>query len=179
MSHLPKNPNLEFSFDEKNLRDIYLAGGCYWGTEAYMARVPGIAETSVGFANGHVEHPTYQEVYTDETGHAETVHVRYDVTKISLQTVLEEFFGIIVPTSLNKQGGDIGTRYRTGVYTIAEADQVIVKKFIEQVQLDYDKPIVTEVEPLLCYFLAEESHQNYLEKNPDGYCHVSFDGLNK
>lgn len=179
MNHLPKNPNLEFSFEEENLRDVYVAGGCYWGTEAYMARVPGIASTSVGFANGQIENPSYQEVYTDETGHAETVHVRYDVTKITLDEVLEEFFSIIVPTSLNNQGGDIGTRYRTGVYTVNESDKELVKNFIAKIQSNYDKPIVTEVEDLSCYYLAEESHQKYLEKNPDGYCHVSFAALKK
>jgi len=172
---LPYNKNLDLTFDEKDLRTIYLAGGCFWGTDAYMARVIGVAQTESGYANGQIPLPvTYEEVYTDETGYAEVVKVIYDTTKVSLTTILEEFFSITNPTTLNKQADDIGTRYRSGIYYVDEKDVDIIEAVIAKVGTRFEKPIVTEVEPLKNYQLAEEYHQDYLDKNPDGYCHVVF-----
>lgn len=177
MNYMPPNPNVGVTFEEKKLKDIYVAGGCFWGVEAYMARVFGVAQTSVGYANGIKENPTYEEVCTGKTGFAETCHIRYDTGKLSLKELLEKFFEIIEPTSLNKQGEDTGSQYRTGIYFVNEADKSVIKEVITAEQLKYVKPIVTEVKSLQNYYLAEEYHQGYLEKNPDGYCHISFDTL--
>ena len=155
-----------------NTKDIYLAGGCFWGTEHFFKQIEGVVETEVGFANGNTENPTYKEVYTDQTGFAETVHVKYNPDVVSLSFLLQMFFKAIDPTSLNKQGHDEGTRYRTGVYyTNAEDLQIIEKAFSEE-QKKYQQTMVVEKLPLQNFFTAEEYHQDYLDKNPDGYCHL-------
>jgi len=172
---LPDNKNLDLIFDEKNLKTIYLAGGCFWGTDAYMARVLGVAETESGYANGHAPLPvTYEEVCTETTGYAETVRVVYDVTRLTLDEVLDEFFSITNPTTLNRQAGDIGARYRSGIYYEDASDIPIIEAAIARVQARVAKPVVTTIEPLANFQRAEEYHQNYLEKNPNGYCHVQF-----
>jgi peptide methionine sulfoxide reductase msrA/msrB len=174
---LPYNPNASIDYSQSQLKDIWLAGGCFWGVEAYMARVPGVAETTVGYANGNTENPTYEDVSYRDTGHAETVHVRYDTERISLVELLEQFFLIINPTALNRQGNDVGSQYRTGIYYQDPDVLPLIQSFIEEQQPAYDQPIAVEVEPLKHYYLAESYHQKYLEKNPGGYCHVSFDTL--
>ncbi|MCL2559474.1 MAG: peptide-methionine (S)-S-oxide reductase MsrA [Turicibacter sp.] len=172
---LPYNKNLDLTFEATNLRTIYLAGGCFWGTDAYMARVHGVAETESGYANGNVPLPvTYEEVYTDQTGYAEVVKVVYDTTRTSLAIVLDEFFSITNPTTLNKQAEDEGTRYRSGIYYIDEVDIPEIKAAISRVQTRFPEPVVTTIEPLANYQPAEAYHQDYLEKNPNGYCHVQF-----
>jgi len=153
-------------------RDIYLAGGCFWGTEHYFKQIEGVVETEVGFANGHTENPTYKEVYTDETGYAETVHVRYTPEVVSLEFLLRMFFKAIDPTSLNKQGHDEGTRYRTGIYYTDAADLSVINQVYDEEQLHYDQPLVVERQPLERFYTAEEYHQDYLDKNPSGYCHL-------
>jgi len=170
------NPNDKITFDTNALKTIYLAGGCFWGVDAYMKRVKGVYETESGYANGNLDipNPTYEEVYKDHTGYVEVVRVVYDTTKVKLERVLKEFFDIFDPTTLNRQAGDIGTRYRSGVYYIDEDDKVIIESLIKAAQFKYKDPIVTEVLPLENYYSAEEYHQNYLEKNPDGYCHVDL-----
>jgi peptide methionine sulfoxide reductase msrA/msrB len=176
-SPLPSNPNRLIDFSNSPLHDIWLAGGCFWGVEAYMSRLPGVAETTVGYANGITENPTYREVCTHRTGHAETVHVRYDPARISLEDLLRHFFQIIDSTSLNRQGNDLGSQYRTGIYYQDEKDAGVLRQIVAEEQKRYRRPIVTEVEPLRQFFPAEEEHQDYLEKNPGGYCHVSFASL--
>lgn len=175
-SGLPKNPNLAIDYSGADLKDIWLAGGCFWGVEAYLARVPGVAEATVGYANGTTENPTYRQVI-DGSGHAETVHVRYDPARISLAELLAQYFLIIDPTSVNRQGNDRGVQYRTGIYYRDEADLPVIRAFLADEQKKQDRPIAVEVTPLVHYFLAEEYHQDYLEKNPGGYCHISFDTL--
>ncbi len=177
LNYLPENPNIQVDFSKSQLATIHVAGGCFWGVEAFIARVLGVADTSVGYANGVSTDPSYKEVCTGKTGHAETVAIHYDPKVLTLEHLLEKFFEIIEPTSLNKQGGDVGSQYRTGIYYTNESDLPTIQKIIEQVQQQYDKPIVTEVKPLDNYYLAEEYHQKYLEKNPDGYCHISFKTL--
>ena len=176
-SKYPPNPNVNLSFDTNNLKDIYLAGGCFWGVEHYMARVYGVYDAVSGYANGNTENPTYQEVIWKNTGHAETVHVRYDPERVNLEKLLTHFFQIIDPTLLNQQGNDRGTQYRTGIYYTDEADKSFIDLVVAKEQERYDEPIVTEVEPLKNFTVAEEYHQDYLEKNPDGYCHIEFDSL--
>lgn len=176
-NNLPENPNLDIDYSQAELREIWLAGGCFWGVEAYLDRVPGVAMTTVGYANGDTENPTYEDVCYRNTGHAEAVHVKYDPERISLEELLEQFFLIIDPTVLNRQGNDVGSQYRTGVYYQEDSDRVRILNFIAAEQEKYSRPIVTEVEELEHYYLAEEYHQKYLEKNPGGYCHISFDTL--
>lgn len=158
--------------DEQNCKEIYLAGGCFWGTEHYFKQIEGVVETSVGFANGHTDSPTYQEVYTDTTGYAETVHVKYNPAVVSLEFLLRMFFKAIDPTSLNKQGPDEGTRYRTGVYYTDSEDVPVIEKVFADEQKNYEQPLAVELQLLENFYTAEEYHQDYLDKNPDGYCHL-------
>ena len=174
---IPPNPNVGKTFDKDVLKDIYLAGGCFWGVEAFMARIPGVADVTVGYANGTTENPAYQDVCGGNTGHAETVHVAYDPSQVSLQKLLTAFFTIIDPASKNRQGNDIGSQYRTGVYYTNPEDRAEAEKVFALEQTQYKKPIAVELKPLSNYYLAEEYHQDYLEKNPNGYCHVNFEKL--
>ncbi len=156
----------------KRGRDIYLAGGCFWGTEHYFKQIKGVVETAVGFANGHTADPTYKEVYTDTTGYAETVHVKYDPEVVSLEFLLQMFFKAIDPTSLNKQGHDEGTRYRTGIYYTHAEDLPVIEKVFAEEQKQYEQPLAVETLPLENFYTAEDYHQDYLDKNPTGYCHL-------
>ena len=152
---------------------IYLAGGCFWGTQHYMSLIEGVVDTEVGYANGKVADPTYKQVYTDLTGHVECVKVVYDRDMISLETLCRLYFRSIDPLLVNRQGEDVGTRYRTGIYWINEADKAPVDQVYEDVQAGYDSPLAVERTPLECFYSAEEYHQKYLIKNPEGYCHLS------
>jgi methionine-S-sulfoxide reductase len=155
-------------------RDIWLAAGCFWGAQKFFKQVEGVDFTEVGFCNGWVESPTYEQVYTDRTGHAECVHVRYDPERVSLQKLVRLFFMIIDPLSLNKQGEDEGTRYRTGVYYGDERDLEVLQKEFRRVEKRLGvQSMPVELLPLKRFFRAEEYHQDYLEKNPNGYCHLS------
>ena len=153
-------------------KEIYLAGGCFWGAEHYFKQMAGVEQTEVGFANGHTENPTYKEVYTDMTGYAETVRIAYDDEVIDLEFLIKMFMKAIDPTSLNKQGEDEGTRYRTGIYYTDDADLPTIVRVLEDEQRQYADPIVVEIEPLKNFYPAEEYHQDYLDKNPTGYCHL-------
>ncbi|AOT70792.1 peptide-methionine (S)-S-oxide reductase MsrA [Geosporobacter ferrireducens] len=157
------------------MKEIILAGGCFWGVEAYLSRLEGVVETKVGYANGHIENPTYQQVCTAETGHTEACYVRYDEIVISLEKLLNHFWKIIDPTVLNRQGPDIGAQYRTGIYYKDKEDLEIIFKTKAEQEKRYPIPIVTEIEALRCFYPAEEYHQRYLEKNPGGYCHIDLD----
>jgi peptide methionine sulfoxide reductase msrA/msrB len=157
------------------MKEIYLAGGCFWGTEHFFKQIRGVIETEVGFANGHTENPTYQEVYTDKTGFAETVLVKYNPDVVSLEFLLQMFFVAIDPTSLNKQGHDEGTRYRTGIYYTDSSDLAIINKVYEAEQQKYSQPFAVERLPLENYYSAEDYHQDHLDKNPDGYCHLPLE----
>lgn len=159
------------------MKTIYFAGGCFWGTEHYMSQFDGVVETTVGYANGSVADPAYEEVYTDQTGHVECVKVVYDDEMISLATLCRLFFRSIDPLLLNRQGGDIGTRYRTGIYWNDTDDQAIVEEVYAEIQRKYNEPLVVEKSPLKCFYSAEEYHQKYLVKNPEGYCHLSLSTL--
>ena len=154
---------------------IYLAGGCFWGTEHYFKQIAGVVATEVGFANGQTENPTYEEVYTDTTGYAETVMVRYRPEVVPLDFLLRMFFKAIDPTSLNKQGHDEGTRYRTGVYYTEADDVPTIKRVFAEEQARYSEPLAVELLPLRNFYAAEERHQDYLDKNPDGYCHLPLE----
>ena len=153
-------------------QEIYLAAGCFWGAEKYLKLIEGVTFTEVGFANGNTANPTYKEVYTDQTGYAETVKLRYNPAVASLRFLLEMYFKAIDPTSLNKQGEDEGTRYRTGIYYTDPADRAIIDEVVADEAKKYGLPLQVEVEPLRNFYPAEEYHQDYLDKNPSGYCHL-------
>ncbi len=156
------------------MREIYFGGGCFWGIEKYFKMINGIVKTEVGYANGKIKNPTYEEVTTGETGFVEACRVVYDERVISLMNLLDKFFEVIDPTTLNKQGGDIGSQYRTGVYYIVDNDRIAIKNKIDLLQNNFEEKIVTEVMPLKNFYRAEEYHQDYLNKNPKGYCHIKF-----
>ncbi|SCY38570.1 peptide-methionine (S)-S-oxide reductase MsrA [Alkaliphilus peptidifermentans] len=157
------------------MKEIILAGGCFWGVEAYFSKVKGVIETEVGYANGNVKNPTYQQVCNTYTGHAEVCRIKYDNEELGLEELLQRFFKIIDPIAINRQGPDIGHQYRSGIFYTDEGDQNTIIKVLNQQQERYSRKIVTEIEPLKAYYKAEEYHQKYLEKNPNGYCHISLD----
>ncbi len=159
------------------MKEIVVAAGCFWGVEEYFRRAKGINKTKSGYSQGHKLDATYQEVCEQTTGHAEVVWLTYDPDIISLEKICEHVFRIIDPTSLNKQGNDVGSQYRTGFYTIDDEDIKQINVFIEQKQKEYKKKIVVEVEPLRNFITAEDYHQMYLIKNPNGYCHVNMNLL--
>lgn len=153
-------------------REIYLAGGCYWGVEKYMSELKGVVSTTVGFANGETEAPTYQQVKHENTGHAETVRVEYDAEVLPLPTLLALFYKIIDPTSVDQQGEDVGHQYRTGVYYTREEDREVICASMDRLEQRIGKPLAMELCALEKFWPAEEYHQKYLDKNPTGYCHV-------
>lgn len=153
-------------------KKIYFAGGCFWGTEHYFKQVRGVISTQAGYANGNTPNPTYDEVYTDTTGYAETVMVEYNPEEVSLTLLVELFFRSIDPTSLNRQGNDIGTRYRTGIYYTSDEDCAAISDIYRDMERIIGEPLAVELEPLESFYPAEEYHQDYLDKNPTGYCHI-------
>ena len=159
-------------FTKQNI--IYLAGGCFWGVEAFISRLKGVNNTEAGYANGNDLAPTYEKVCTGKTGHTETVKVTYNPQIISLENVLENYFRIIDPYAKNRQGADIGTQYRTGIYWQDPGDAETVINFLRQKQKESPKRIVVEAHEIYNFYPAEEYHQKYLEKNPQGYCHVDL-----
>ena len=158
-----------------NQKTIYLAGGCYWGVEKFISNLKGVLETTVGFANGHVEAPSYEQVKHTDTGHAETVRVVYDADVMPLPLLLDLFYKIIDPTTVDRQGEDIGNQYRTGIYFTDPAEEEMIAASVKKLAKKYDVPLALEVCPLVSFWDAEEYHQKYLDKNPGGYCHVPWD----
>ena len=154
--------------------EIYLAGDCFWGTEKYLANIKGVLETCVGYANGHTEHPSYEQVKHEHTGHAETVRVIFDDERLPLNTLLSLFYLAIDPTSVDRQGGDVGHQYRTGVYYTDERDEPVIRASLARLETRVGRPLAVKCEPLAQFFDAETYHQKYLDKNPGGYCHIPF-----
>ena len=152
------------------MAEIYLAGGCFWGLEEYFSRISGVLQTSVGYANGQIETTNYQLI--KETDHAETVQVIYDEKVVSLREILLYYFRVIDPLSVNQQGNDRGRQYRTGIYYLEEADLPTINTVVREQELLIGRKIAVEVEKLRHYILAEDYHQDYLKKNPGGYCHI-------
>lgn len=160
------------NYDKTKVKVIHLAGGCFWGLEAYMQKLNGVEDAVNGYANGKTENPSYYDLKT--SGHAETVKVVYNPDIISLEDILAHYLRVVNPVSVNKQGNDVGTQYRTGIYYTDEADKTIIENILAKEQTKHDKPIAIEVEPLKQFYDAEEYHQDYLEKNPGGYCHIDL-----
>lgn len=165
--------------NSQNIKEIYLAGGCFWGVEAYMKKIYGVTNAVSGYANGKTENPKYEDVVYRNTGHAETVQVTYDANKINISTLLKYYFKIIDPTTLNQQGNDRGSQYRTGIYFSNEEDKKIIEEEIKELQKKYTQKIVVECEKLKNFFVAEDYHQDYLKKNPNGYCHIDLSKANE
>lgn len=172
------------------MKTIYLAGGCFWGTEHYIRQFEGVLETVAGYANGDIPNPSYEQVYTDETGFVECVKVTYDPEIISLKTLCRLFFKSINPLLKNRQGNDYGTRYRTGIYWPTEGmkeilweegdtnrDRMYVEQVFDEIQSRYGVALAVEKGPLECFYPAEDYHQDYLIKNPEGYCHLSINTM--
>ena len=154
------------------IKTIYLAGGCFWGTAHLFSLVPGVIAATAGYANSIVPEPTYKLVCTGTTEAAETVKVEYDDSLVSLTDLLTLYFKSIDPVSVNRQGGDIGTQYRTGIYYTAEEDVPVIEAMLATLQRRHKEPIAIEFGSLQNFYPAEDYHQDYLVKNPDGYCHV-------
>ncbi len=173
------NLNLDLSFETAELKEIHLAGGCFWGLESYMSRIYGVKDVSSGYANGTTENPTYQDVTGNDSGHAETVKVVYDAKRVDLDTLLRYYLRVVDPISINKQGNDVGKQYRTGIYYKTEAEKVVIERRLARLQQDYQQTIAIEVAPLDNFYLAEEYHQDYLEKNPAGYCHIDLTAVDE
>ena len=153
------------------MRTIYLAGGCFWGMQKFFDQFEGVLSTEVGYANGPDRAPTYQEVCRN-SGHAETVRIDYDEGKLSLDKLLDLFFLVIDPLSVNKQGGDEGIQYRTGVYYTAADQLPALLAAFDREAAKVGAPLAVELLPLQNFFPAEEYHQKYLDQNPGGYCHI-------
>lgn len=156
----------------EKIREIYLAGGCFWGVDAYFKEIKGIVKTEVGYANGNRDKTFYEILKI--TGHAETVKISYDTSLINLEKILEYFYYIVDPFSINKQGNDIGSQYRTGIYSEDKEDLEVAKKFLAKKQEKEKQKIEIEVKEIKNYVVAEEYHQDYLKKNPNGYCHINL-----
>lgn len=156
------------------MKKIVLAGGCFWGVQEYYSRIKGILRTEVGYANGRTVDPTYEQICNDNTGFAEVCYIEYDEEVITIKEVLDKFWAVVNPTSLNRQGNDVGSQYRSGIYYFDELDAQAIKESVNELQKNYEKKIVTEIKPLENYFKAEEYHQDYLKKNPNGYCHINL-----
>ncbi len=154
------------------MKSVIFAGGCFWGVQHYLKQVKGVAKTIVGYTAGTLKFPTYESVCMGTTGHTEACKIDYNSEETNLNILLEHFFFIVDPTSLNQQGMDVGTQYRSGIYYYEEEDLKIITNYIESIKNNYIDPIVVEVKPASEFWEAEEYHQDYLELNPQGYCHI-------
>lgn len=159
------------------LATIFLAGGCFWGVDEYFSRIPGVVETTSGYAQSKIASPTYEQVCSGDTGAAETVRVVYDPAKVSLQTLVKQYFKIIDPYAMNRQGNDIGTQYRTGIYYNNPEDRNILEALVENAEKIAGRKFAVQIQPLENFYPAEPYHQDYLKKHPGGYCHINFDSL--
>jgi len=162
----------EADMENRNIKEVYFAGGCFWGTEHFFQQIRGVVGTEVGYANGNKKNPTYEEVISHATGFAETVKVKYDPAQVDLRLLINLYFKTIDPTSLNQQGNDRGDQYRTGIYSTDKETELIVKEEVNKLAKNYSKPVVVETIPLKNFYRAEDYHQDYLDKNPGGYCHI-------
>lgn len=158
--------------DMESTKEIYLAGGCFWGTEHFLKLIDGVETTQVGYANGNIANPTYKQVCTGTTDFAETVKVQYDPLKVDLPFLIDLYFKTIDPTSVNRQGNDKGTQYRTGIYYTDPADLAVIQETVHRLATAYSRPLAVEIKPLKNFYPAEDYHQDYLDKNPGGYCHI-------
>ncbi|TFU93074.1 peptide-methionine (R)-S-oxide reductase MsrB [Barnesiella sp. WM24] len=155
------------------IKTIYFAGGCFWGTEHFFKQISGVVATTAGYANSRVPDPSYKDVCTGTTMAAEAVEVRYDPSRVGLRTLIAMYFLTIDPLSVNRQGNDIGTQYRTGIYYTDERQRHVAEDAVKSLSDSLRQQVAVEVMPLLNFYPAEEYHQDYLEKTPGGYCHIN------
>lgn len=167
-----ENKKEEINMEGKNIKEIYFAGGCFWGTEHLFQLVRGVVATEVGYANGKIKNPTYEQVISHTTGFAEAVKVQYDADEVDLPLLIDLYFKSIDPTTIDRQGNDVGDNYRSGIYTTDPTAEAIVKTEVAKLAKNYSKPVVVETIPLKNFYKAEDYHQDYLDKNPGGYCHI-------
>lgn len=159
------------------LHKATFAAGCFWGIQHYFDHIPGVIKSRVGYTGGHTENPTYEQVCTHTTGHAEAVEVEYDPSLVNYDTLLKHFFTIHDPTQLNRQGPDIGDNYRSAIFYHDEQQKIVAEILIGELQPHYKKPIVTTLEKASTFYEAEESHQKFTEKTGHGMCHVDYQEL--
>lgn len=154
------------------------AAGCFWGVQYYFDQVPGVTKTTVGYTGGHTENPSYEEVCTHTTGHAEAVEVEFDPNQVTYETLVMHFFRMHDPTQLNRQGPDVGDSYRSAIFYHGEDQKVIAQKVREESQKEFKEPIVTEISEAKDFYPAEEYHQKFTEKTGRGMCHVEYQPVN-
>jgi len=164
--------NSETAENMDKIESICFAGGCFWGTEHFMKQIEGVCGTEVGYVNSTVPNPTYSDVCAGGTHAAEAVLVEYDSEKVDLSTLVQLYFMTIDPTSVNRQGNDIGTQYRTGIYYSTALQKAVIDRELARLAGRYSKDLAVEILPLENFYPAEDYHQDYLEKNPGGYCHI-------
>ncbi len=176
-SNINEEVNISELIAEYDLSTVYLAGGCFWGVEEYFSRIDGVYDVTSGYANGNTENPSYEDVIHNNTGHAETVRVLYNARQVSLDELLTYFFLVVDPVSVNRQGNDVGTQYRSGIYYENNEDKEIAEAHLATLQESYSEALSVEVLPIDGFYDAEEYHQDYLDKNPGGYCHIDMNVL--
>ena len=164
--------NIQADIQHDEEAEIFLAGGCFWGVQKFLSSLEGVRFTECGYANGTSDNPSYEDVCTMDTGFAECVHVLYDKNVLTLEELLNQFYTIIDPVSVNRQGNDIGSQYRTGIYYTNPKDADVIQQSLDKLQKSYDQPLAVEYQSLENFYSAETCHQDYLDKHPDGYCHI-------
>lgn len=153
------------------------AAGCFWGVQFYFDQVPGVKETIAGYTGGALENPSYEDVITHTTGHAEAVLIEFDASKVTYETLCKHFFRMHDPTQLNRQGPDVGDNYRSAIFYLNEDQRDVAERVLKASQADFKQPIVTQIEPLGPFYQAEDYHQKYAEKTGRGMCHVPYEPI--
>jgi methionine-S-sulfoxide reductase len=156
------------------MQQALLAAGCFWGVQYYFDQVPGVVRTTVGYTGGHTKNPTYEKVCAHGTGHAEATLIDFDPKKVRYETLVRQFFYMHDPTQLNRQGPDVGDQYRSAIFYMDGTQQAIAENVRNELQENFDKPIVTEIAPAGEFYKAEEYHQKYTEKTGRGACHIPY-----
>lgn len=153
------------------------AAGCFWGVQFYFDQVPGVTKTTAGYTGGHTENPTYEQVCSHTTGHAEAVLIEFDASEVSYETLCRQFFRMHDPTQLNRQGPDVGDSYRSAIFYFNQQQRQVAEKARDEAQAGFDKPIVTAIEPATRFYAAEDYHQKYAERTGHGQCHIPYKPL--
>jgi methionine-S-sulfoxide reductase len=159
------------------MQKAIFAAGCFWGVQFYFDQVPGVTKTTVGYSGGHTKNPTYEEVCTHTTGHAESVLVEFDPKKVSYETLLKQFFHMHDPTQLNRQGPDVGDSYRSAIFYFNDSQKKEAEKIRDESQANYKQPIVTQIVPASEFYEAEDYHQKYAERTGRGMCHIPYEAV--
>ncbi len=154
-----------------------LAAGCFWGVQFYFDEVPGVVSTTVGYSGGHTAKPSYEDVCSNNTGHAEVTLIEFDPAKVSYETLLRHFFRLHDPTQLNRQGPDVGDQYRSAIFYTTDEQKAAAEKLVKELQADFEQPIVTEITRAGEFYLAEDYHQKFTKRTGRGACHVAFKEL--